>query len=247
MFVLRLAYPALGLVFVMVLVGFLCSQSTKAVASLVGTMKDYGLQQPTMVQGIAAMASFINDHHLEIVIVLTSIPVIAWATLRFAFGPARRRRILCSIPVVGPVLRFTSLTEFCHLMAMLIEAETPLPRAFELAGSSVRDADVAEACASLGRAIDGGEPLSRAIRRWETIPAGLEQLFRWSEDRGRLPGALHLAGDMFESRARSQSSYASSVMSTFLLLLVFWWIGFAIAVLYIPFFSMLSMTFRLAG
>jgi type IV pilus assembly protein PilC len=247
MFVLRLAYPALGLVFVMVLVGFLCSQSTKAVASLVGTMKDYGLQQPTMVQGIAAMASFINDHHLEIVIVLTSIPVIAWATLRFAFGPARRRRILCSIPVVGPVLRFTSLTEFCHLLAMLIEAETPLPLAFELAGSSVRDADVAEACSLMGQAVEEGEPLSTAMGRWASIPAGLGQLFRWSEDRQSLPGALHLAGDMFESRARTQSSYASNVLATFLLLLILWWIGFAIAAIYMPLFSLINMVSRLAG
>jgi type II secretory pathway component PulF len=247
MFMLKLAYPTVILAFVLALVGVLCSLSIRAVETLAGTMNDFGMDQSSMVRGMIAMARFINDHGLEILVVVLSIPVLAWLAIRLIYGPAQRRRILCSIPVVGPVLRFTSLTEFCHLLAMLIEAETPLPRAFELAGSSVRDAEVAEACLNMGRAVEGGEPLSRAIRRWESIPAGLEQLFRWSEDRGSLPGALHLAGDMFESRARSQSSYASSVISTFVLLLILWWVGFAIAAPYIPFFSLLHMIGRLSG
>ena len=155
------------------------------------------------------------------------VPLLAWVMYRFLLGPAARRRLLCAIPVIGPVLRFTSLTEFCHLLAMLLEADTPLPLAFELAGSSVRDPDVAEACVRMGRAVEGGEPLSSAMGRWASMPAGLGQLFRWSEDRRNLPEALHLAGDMFESRARSQSNFASGVLGTFLLLLILWWVGFA--------------------
>ena len=247
MFVLRLAYPTVALIFVMALVGFLCSLATRAVEGLIGNMRDFGVQQPGLVQGMAAIARFINDHGLEIVGVLLAILILVWLTLRFGFGPAQRQRILCSIPVVGPILRFTSLSGFCHRLAMLIEADTPLPLAFELAGSSVRDAEVAEACERMGRAVEGGEPLSMAMRHWESIPAGLGQLFRWSEDRRNLPGALHLAGDMFESRARSQSNYASIVLSTFLLFLILWWIGFAIAMVYLPFFSTIELIGRLSG
>jgi type II secretory pathway component PulF len=247
MFRLRLAYPTVGLVFVIVLVGFLCSLSTRAVVTLTGTMRDFGVDQSTMVRGIAAMARFINDHGLEMVFGLGAILILTWAAFRLLLGPARRRRIVCSIPVVGPVFRFTSLTEFCHLLAMLIESGTPLPLAFELAGSSVRDADVAEACGRMGRAIEEGEPLASAMLRWEALPAGLGQLFRWSQDRQNLPGALHLAGDMFESRARSQASYASNVLATMLLLLMLWWLGFAIAAFYLPLLSVINMLSRLSG
>jgi type II secretory pathway component PulF len=247
MFFLKLAYPAVALVLVTGLVGFLCAVATRAVDVLVGSMDDFGVEKPSMVKAMSAMARFINNHGLELVIVGLSIPVLAWLTLRIGFGPARRRRIVCSIPVVGPVLRFTSLTEFCHLLALLLDAETPLPLAFELAGSSVRDADVAEACARMGRAVENGEPLATAMRRWDSIPAGLGQLFRWSEDRQNLPDALHLAGDMFESRARTQSSYAGNVITTFLLLLILWWVGFAIAAIYLPLISLLGTLGRLTG
>jgi type II secretory pathway component PulF len=244
MFLWRMAYPALALVFVLAQVGFICTLSIKAVTSIDGTMKDFGVSRPTSVHVLTESALFISEHGLQIFLGALAIAALAWATFRLGFGPARRRRILCSIPAIGPILRYISLNQFCHLLAMLIEAETPLPLAFEMAGSSVRDADVAEACDRMGRAAEDGEPLSTAMSRWPSIPAGLGQLFRWSEDRRDLPGALHLAGDMFESRARSQSSFASSVLATVLLLLTLWWVGFAIASLYLPLMTMIN---RLSG
>jgi type II secretory pathway component PulF len=239
-----LAYPSIGLLAVLALVGFICSLSVKAIDTLIGNFTNFGVEGPRNVEALAAMARLITDHGPTILLGMVAVPFLIWATIRFAADPARRRRIYCSVPVVGPILRFTSLTEFCHLLAMLVEADLPLPVAFELAGSSVRDADVAEACGRMGRAVEQGEPLSVAMRLWPSLPAGLGQLFRWSEDRRNLPEALHLAGEMFESRARSQSSFASSVLATTLLLLILWWIGFAIATLYLPMISLIS---RLSG
>ena len=238
-----LAYPVFAMVAVILLVGFVCSLSVKAVDALIMSLNDYG-QSPNNIEALVTMARFISNHGLEILLGAIATVFFVWATLRIAMAPAQRRRLLCSIPVIGSIFRFTSLTEFCHLLAMLIEADLPLPIAFELAGASVRDPDVAEGCTKMGQAVEQGEPLSKAIRLWASMPAGLDQLFRWSEDRRNLPESLHLAGDMFESRARSQSSFASSVLATFLLLLIIWWVGFAIATLYLP---MISMINRLSG
>jgi type II secretory pathway component PulF len=239
-----LAYPVFALVVVLALVGFVCSISNKAIEMMIGSLPDFGQRKSGAVEALTVMARFITDHGLELVLGLLAIPVVAWLTLRFLFGPARRRQILCGIPVLGPILRYASLTEFCHLLAMLIEADLPLPLALELAGQGVRDAEVAEATGRMRRAVEGGEPLSGAVLLWKSIPAGLGQLFYWSEGHRNLPEALHLAGDMFESRARSQSGFASVVLATFLLLLILWWVGFAVATLYLP---MLSLIERLSG
>jgi type II secretory pathway component PulF len=130
---------------------------------------------------------------------------------------------------------------------MLLEAETPLPEAFELAGRGVGDADVAEACDRMARAVSVGQPLSTAFLLWDSIPAGLGQLFRWSQGHRSLPEALRLAGDMFEARARTQSVFAANVLNTFLALFILWWVGFAVATLYLPLTSMLRVLSALSG
>jgi type II secretory pathway component PulF len=247
MFAGRLTYPALLMAFVLALVGFICTLALKASENLINTMQDFGIDQPTMSRALTAMARFVTENGLAFLGVVAAMATVGLLVVRFGIGAARRRRFLCGLPVVGKVLRYVSLTEFCHRLAMLVEAETPLPLAFELAGASVRDADVAEACARMGRAVEAGEPLSTAMSRWDSIPAGLSQLFRWSEDRRNLPEALHLAGEMFEARARSQASYASHVINALMFLLILWWVGFAVSALYMPLISMITLITRLSG
>jgi type II secretory pathway component PulF len=240
------AYPAISAALVLVLVVFVCHLSVRAADILLAGLTDYTRAgaRPTQVEALVEMARFIAGHWPDGLIGAVLLGAGLWLVPALTMTPAQRRRLACSIPVVGPALRFASLTEFCHLLAMLLEAETALPEALELAGRAVRDADVAEACDRMARAVGQGQPLSSAFLLWGSIPSGLGQLFRWSEGHRSLPRALRLAGDMFEARARSQEGFAATVLNTFLILLILWWVGFALATLYLPMISLIS---RLSG
>jgi general secretion pathway protein F len=233
-----LVYPTLILLVLLVVVQVVCRIADE---SFFGIFQDFGVERTGgMVGLLIAVATFIATYGIWLTLGLILVPVVIWLLMRVLVRPARRRQLFCRIPLVGPIARYSSLTEFCHRLAMLLEAEVPLPLAFKLAGSSVADAGVAEACERMGQAVASGEPLWKAVRLWRSIPAGLGQLFRWSEERRNLPRALHMAGEMFEARARSQSSFARSVLATILFLTIIWWICFAFLVLFMPLLS----TFR---
>ncbi len=234
-----LAYPLVTLGAVVVLVGFICHLSVQAVGGLMGDLPAILLlsrpqASPGQAQLLIVLAKFVDQNGLTVLLATFGVAALAWVTARAGMGAARRRRLACRVPVLGPVLRFAALAEFCHLLAMLIEAKVPLPAALELASGAVRDADLAEACGRMGQAVGAGQPLSVAVEHWPGIPSGLGQLFRWSEIHRSLPEALRLAGEMFEARTRSQAQFARSVLGMGLLLLILWWVGFAIASLYIP-------------
>ncbi len=241
MFWSTLLYPTILLLIVLVIVWFVCGVAVK---SLDNIMNDFGVDKPGSTQILIALSKAIADHGAGTLLALVLVPILLLVTVGLTNGPLARRRILCGLPLIGPILRSCSLTEFCHRLAMLLEAQLPMPLAFELAGSSVGDAEVADACQRMGQAVAGGESLSSAVRLWNAIPAGLGQLFEWSENHRTLPEALHMAGDMFEARARSQSSFARSVLMTFLLFWILWWIGFALAALCLP---TLTTVMRLSG
>ncbi len=186
---------------------------------------------------LMTVARFIDRRGLGLVILGSILLPLAWATARWAAGPARVRRWVGSIPVFGSLLRYTALAEFCHLSGMLLEAEVPLPEALRLAGDAVRDPDLAETCGRMARLVDSGLPLSEALAAWPAIPAGLGQLLGWSERSETLPAALRAAGAMFEARARSQANFSGNVAATLLTLLILWWVGFALAVIYVPLFQ----------
>ncbi len=240
MFWSTLLYPTLVLITVLIVVRLVCSIAIRSVDNI---LRDFGVDQPGSTLFLIALSRVIVDHGTEMLVALVVVPMALYGLFRLMNSPADRWRLICRIPLIGPILRYCALTNFCHRMAMLLEADLPLPLAFELAGSSVGDAEVADACQRMGHAVESGQPLSKAVRLWDAIPAGLGQLFHWSENQQSMPEALHLAGDLFESRARAQSRFATSVLSVVILLMIFSWIGFAVLALYLP---MIQLIGRLA-
>jgi type II secretory pathway component PulF len=233
-----LIYPAVMLLIILVIVQIVCSIVVPSTSGFL--FYGFGMEPPAATRVLMGLSKFIADHGIAMILGLILVPVAIIGLIRLGCGPVRRRRILCGVPLIGPIIRACSLCEFCHRLAMLVEAEVPLPTAFELAGSSIGDPEVAEACHRMGRAVEQGEPLWKAMSLWNSIPAGLSLLFRWSEDRRSLPVSLQMAGEMFEARARSQTSFARSILSTILFLLIFWCVGFLVAVLFLPMIGMYS-------
>ncbi|WP_435006684.1 type II secretion system F family protein [Tundrisphaera lichenicola] len=244
------AYPAATLLVVVALVIFVCNLSTQASDAVSSNLEGFGFQKTgiqTQAEALSSMAQFVVDHWLHGLVGFLTIGAVILGGIRLMLSPAQRWRMACDVPIVGPVLRYTSLTEFCRLMAMLLEAEIPLPEALELAGRGVQDAELAEASERMARAIYAGDSFTTAIRLWDVIPSSLSPLFRWSEGRGSLPGTLRLAGELFEARARSQSAFSANVLNTILALLILWLVGFAIATLYLPLFSLINLISALSG
>ena len=59
------------------------------------------------------------------------------------------------------------------------------------------------------------EPDGRCPRPWPkaSVAFGFPNLLHWAETNRNLPEVLHMAGSMFESRARSHSTFAGTVVS----------------------------------
>lgn len=238
-----LAYPALVLVVVMALTVFISHVAVRVVEGVNMGQGTGDRKTSVSVAAIFAIVRFVATYDGAIVLGLAAIAALGWAAWRFALAPATRWLLLERIPLIGPLLRFVSLAEFCHLAALLVEAETPLPEALDLAGASVRDPALGQACALVAAHVAAGQSFAAALRTWTTLPPGLGQLLAWGEDGSGLATSLRYAGDLLETRAEAQANHASQILGSLLLLLLFWWLGFAIATLYLPLnyaFQMLS-------
>ena len=201
-------------------------------------LKDFGMEVPAITQALFWMADVTTARGPSIVATGAVLALIVFAVFRLTMGPAERRMIVTGIPLFGPVLRWSSLAEFCHLSGLLAEAEMPLPAALDLAGGAVGDAELARAAANLRAAVEGGRTLSDSLGAWPGCPAGLRETLGGSEGRGDLPGSLHLAGDMCEARARTQAAFSTTLVAAVTILVVLWGIGFVITGLYLPIYEL---------
>jgi type II secretory pathway component PulF len=95
--------------------------------------------------------------------VFLGMAVVFYLILRVAVPTPWRNTVMCRLPVVGPLWRFTSWAEFCHLLAILLESEVSMPEALVLTGQGVQDADIDRACRAMARDVESGRSLSEAM------------------------------------------------------------------------------------
>jgi general secretion pathway protein F len=69
-------------------------------------------------------------------------------------------------------------------------------------------------------------------------------MLAWAEQHRNLADSLHLAGDMYEARARSQAGFAALLFGALTLIFVVFGFGMTVISLFLPMFTLIS---RLSG
>jgi general secretion pathway protein F len=213
---ISLAYPALTVAFATGLFVLVC---TVLVGQFEAVYKDFNIPLPSLTIALLFLARAINSIYIPLA-VIGGLVVASWLLAHTFLSPAVRRSVATRLPLFGTVWRSTSLAEFCHLLALLVESRLPLPEAIRLTGEGVQDADIDRACALVARQVEGGRSLSLAMENRRPFPSGLARLLRWAESQRTLPEVLHLAGGMYEARARSHSTFVGAVLNVLCMMLV---------------------------
>jgi general secretion pathway protein F len=171
--------------------------------------------------------------------------VLIWLMAPLMFRHGMLRAIAAKIPILGGVWRWTSLAEFAHLLGLLLENSLPLPEALRLTGEGVQDASINSACKRMAGEVESGKSLGEAMAACRrAFPSGLARLVQWAGNQRSLPEVLHMAGEMYEARARAQGAFAGTTFSVLAVLMILWGILTVVAGLMLPMISLIS---RLSG
>jgi type II secretory pathway component PulF len=237
---LSLAYPMLSIVIALALFSF---TSVYLVGQFESIFRDFGIPLPLMTIVILEVSRLIRSVWSTVLLLAVAL-FLFWLTAPLLMRPALLRSMAGKIPIVGGVWRWTSLSEFCHLLALLLENALPLPEALRLTGEGVQDSTIDTVCHRLAPAVESGQTLAEAMAGRRPFPTGLARLVRWAENQGSLPEILHMSAEMFEARARAHASFTGTFLGVAAFILIFFGIFSVIAGLMLPLVTLIS---RLSG
>jgi general secretion pathway protein F len=237
--VLAVIYPVLLLAMASLLfffvTGFLVSQFEMI-------FKDFAIPLPMLTIMMIRLSHLVKTLAVPIgIVVLALILVLVLAQLFLA--PTTRRSLAVQVPLFGPIWGAVRLSEFCHLLGLLLEGQVPLPEAIRLTGEGIEDSGMERSCALLAREVESGRSFAGAMSKMRRFPRGLSRLLEWAENQMALPELLHLAGALFETQARSRATFAGAVVSVICVILVLSLI-LVIPGLFLPLITLIS---RLSG
>ena len=233
---INLVHPIVAILLCMGLFVFVC---VTLIDSFEMIYKDFGVPLPVMTLALLEIAHLFNRTGIVFVDVVVAF-VFLFALFFFVIPRATRRGFLGDIPILGSVWRNAALAEFCQLLALMLETSIPLGESLRLTGKGVRDGSIDRASEAMGDDVDGGAKLSEAMARQRVFPRGVGRVLRWAEANQGLPPALHMIGEMFEARARSQATFVGAFLNVLVLCVLIFGIAFVVIGLFLPLITLLS-------
>ncbi|MGP0065210.1 MAG: type II secretion system F family protein [Isosphaeraceae bacterium] len=237
---LTLAYPFLSMAIALTIFTFV---SILIVPQFEKIFRDFGMPLPRATTAILEV-SYAMQSLGPSLFVLVAVAIVFRIVSPAFLHPGTLRAMAGGLPIIGGVWRWTSLSEFCHLLGLLLANRLPLPEALRLTGQGVEDAAVERACLRMAESVESGHSLARAMSELRLFPAGLPRLVYWGTRQRSLPEVLDMAAAMFESRAAAQASLAGTVLSVLAICLVLWGLLTVVLGLMLPLVSLIS---RLSG
>ncbi len=236
---LRLAYPALTLVGTFSIFLFICLVVVDQFKSI---YRDFNIPLPFLTVALLDVARIVTVM-LVPSLVVTGLVLAGWLLGRLVLSEARWRSLAARMPVVGTLWRTITLAEFCHLLGVLLESDLSLTEAIPLAAEGARDAEFEAAARRMAGDVTGGASLARAMADARIFPPGLPRLIHWAEYHMSIPEVLHMAGSMFEARARAQADIVGVIAAGICMLFVILQM-LVIPALFLPLITLIS---RLSG
>ncbi|QDT94730.1 type II secretion system F family protein [Gimesia aquarii] len=212
--------------------------------TVVSNFKSIFLDFGTELPGITILAFSISDFFSQFGFPIVAYPIVFALGFWFSFDllklQATRRRLLNLIPIFGSILNYTSIAQFCRMLASIIEANIKLPKAIELAADSTRDPNLIAGCQILKKRMADGSNLTQATSEIPNFNKSFAHLFRWQDQPEIFIDSLRASSNIFQAKANMKTGSLVFALKPLVLAGVMLTIGMLIFALVMPLIKLLN-------
>ena len=207
-----------------------------------GVYSGFGAELPAITQVLLDFSNFLINYWFVTIVVVAAI-VFGFIMLKkhndqFAMLVAE---YLLKIPLVGPIIRQSSLARFCRLMSTLTDAGIPIHRAMALARDAVPNIYVKEKVQAVLEDVQIGVTINEAMAKHPVFDSILVSMIRVGEESGMLGDSLMKMADLFETQTDESTQKLTDSMTPIMTVVIGGVVGVLVVGMYMPMFGMYSI------
>ena len=210
------------------------------------TFKDvyssFNADLPGLTKGMMALSDFLIGYWWLLIIVVLGI-VLGLRALKKANADFNMMwaKMMLKIPLVGPIIRQSSLARFCRLMSTLTDAGIPIHRAMALSRDAVPNIYVREKVNAVLEDVQIGVTINEAMAKHTVFDSILVSMIRVGEESGMLGDSLMKMADLFETQTDESTQKLTDSMTPIMTVVIGGVVGVLVVGMYMPMFSMYSI------
>ena len=189
-------YPKILLV---VVTGVIWMMMSYVVPQVVGFLKDMGKELPPVTTALIATSDFFSAYFIYMV----GIAIVIYIFIRVGRVASESFRyhtdyIALYTPVMGPLTRKISLSQFCQTFGILFTSGLEILKCLDAAKMTAGNVVMVGALASVRERVQEGLPLSIAMSRSGEFPSLVVRMVKVGEESGNLSGVLEQVTEFYD-------------------------------------------------
>ena len=232
-------YPIFLIVLVIALIIILCGF---VLPTFKDTYGSFGAELPGLTLALMSFSDVLIGYWWLIIIFVV---VIAVAIITLKKNNADFQMFLAKlslkVPLIGPIIRQTSLARFCRLMSTLTEAGIPIHRAMGLARDAVPNIHVKQQIQEVIDDVQIGVTINEAMGKHPVFDPILVSMVRVGEESGMLGDSLFKMAELFEEQSDESTQKLTDAMTPIMTVVIGVGVGTVVVAMILPMFGIYSV------
>lgn len=231
------AYPSFMIVISLLMISFMLAFVVPQITGIFESM-DQELPTPTLV--VIAMGDFFNNHFVTllagILIFIVFYSFMMKKSYKFAYTI---HKLMLRLPLFGEIIQKSELARFSYIAALLTRSGVPFVQTVNLSANILNNLVLKELFVEASKKVVEGKLLSKALNDSSTkIDYAYIQSIALGEETSQVESVLTNMSELYFEENRDKISTLLTLLEPALMLFVGGSIGFIVAAMLLPIFSM---------
>ncbi len=229
-----LVYPAILTVTAFGVIIFLL---TFVVPRLSGVFADMGDDLPGSTKLLLAMTDFLTKKGLLLLGICIASTIAYRAWIKTENGAYTRDKMMMTLPVLGPVIRKSTVSRFSRVLGTLVFGGVPILDAIRLAGLAAGNRVFIRSAEAVEKEVREGRSIATAMRDAGSFPPVLTHMVAIGEETGDLPKMLGRVSDSLDFEVDNGLRRLTSFVEPIIVLSMGVFVGFVVLSVLLPIYA----------
>ena len=231
------AYPSFMVVISLLMISFMLAFVVPQITGIFASMDQ---ELPMATQVVIAMGDFFNNNFISILVLIflfiTAFIVLMKKSYRFAYAV---HTMILKLPLFGQIAQKSELARFAYIASLLLRSGVPFVQTINLSANILNNLVLKEIFVSSAKKVVEGKLLSSALNdSKKKVDYAFIQSIALGEETSQLENVLTNMSELYFEENREKISMLLTLLEPALMLFVGGSIGFIVAAMLLPLFSM---------
>lgn len=231
------AYPSFMIIISLVMIAFML---TFVVPQITGIFEQMGQELPTPTKVVIAMGDFFNNNFEIILGIIFSIVAVFMFMMKkstaFAYAV---HKVMLKMPLFGEIAEKSELARFSYIASLLTRSGVPFVQTVNLSANILNNLVIKELFLDASKRVVEGNLLSKSLNESHIkIDHAFVQSVALGEETSQIENVLTNISELYFEENRDKISMLLTLLEPALMLFVGGSIGFIVAAMLLPIFSM---------